>query len=160
MRVDELAKIVEAFKSAVLDRLKSIDDNIQSLKEGNEKIEARLKWVEDKLSKLEDQSRRENLLFFGHKESKDEKWEETEKKISKFVKEKLEIEGEILFHRVHRLGRPRQGVNSRPIKVKFLLFKDKDSVLRNAYKLRTPLSVFRKTSARLPAKNERCCFLI
>ena len=47
-----------------------------------------------------------------------------------------------VFHRVHRLGRPRQGVNSRPIIAKFLLFKDKDRVLRNAYKLKdTPFSI-------------------
>ena len=136
MRVDELAKIVDQFKVAVLDRLKSIDDKIQSLMEGNEKIESRLKWVEDKLSRLEDQSRRENLLFFGIKESKDETWDETERKISQFMKEKMGIDREIVFHRVHRLGRPRQGVNSRPIIAKFLLYKDKDLVLKNARKLK------------------------
>ena len=116
--------------------MKGLEDQIKGLLEINKEIETRLKSVENKLCQLEDQSRRENLLFFGIGDDGNESWEVCERKLTQFIKDKLGIDKDIVFQRVHRLGRPRAGVNARPIIAKFLLFKDKELVLRNAHKLK------------------------
>ena len=139
MRVEELATILESFKDEVLASIKGIDAKIKGLFDLNKEIEGRLKAVEAKISHLEDYSRRENLLFFGIADEKDETAEACESKVMEIVRDKLGIHKEIEFQRVHRLGRHRRatrGVNARPIIVRFLRAKDRDLVLRNAFKLK------------------------
>ena len=58
-----------------------------------------------KLADLEDRSHRNNLGFDGFEEETNETWEESEIKITDFVKEKLGIEEEILIERAHRTGK-------------------------------------------------------
>ena len=136
LRVDDVVQILEAFKTEVFAKLQAIEDKIQGIAVGNEKIETRLKWVEDKLTDLENRSRRENLLFFGISDDREESWESSEEKISAFLKEKLGIDKDIVFHRVHRIGKYRRGANARPIIAKLLLAKDKELIMKNVGKLK------------------------
>ena len=136
LRVDDVVQLLEAFKTEVFAKLQSIEDKIQGIAVGNEKIEARLKWVEDKLTDLENRSRRENLLFFGIPDDREESWASSEEKISTFLKEKLGLDKDIVFHRVHRIGKYRRGANARPIIAKLLLSKDKELIMKNVGKLK------------------------
>lgn len=81
-------------------------------------------------------SKKSNLLFYGIKQQADEHCEET---IKLFIKNKLGLDAEaMLLANTHRL--PSRKVSSRdrpsPIIAKFVLMKDRDSVLRAAPSLR------------------------
>ena len=84
---------------------------------------------EKKNEKLESQSRRDNLKFFGFDGERNETWEESENKVKNYISEGLGIDdSEIRIERAHRLA----GSKSvpKPIIVKFSFFKDKERVLR------------------------------
>ena len=132
-----MARIVEAFKSEVLNQFSAMSKQMGEILEGSRLIEARLKRVEDRLTDLENYSRRENLVFFGiQDDGAGETWEVTETKVTRLIKEKLGVEADITFQRVHRLGKARNGPNARPVIARFLLYKQRQQVLKNAYKLK------------------------
>ena len=84
---------------------------------------------EKKNEKLESQSRRDNLKFFGFDGERNETWEESENKVKNYISEGLGIDdSDIRIERAHRLA----GSKSvpKPIIVKFSFFKDKERVLR------------------------------
>ena len=89
--------------------------------------------MERKISDKEDRDRRNNLRFDGLIEEVDETWEQSEVKIHKFLREKLEIISEVEIERAHRSGRlfraDRTRNEKRTIVVKFLRFKDKQNIL-------------------------------
>lgn len=83
---------------------------------------------------LENRMRRNNLIFKGLPELENETWNDAKVIITGFAQEMLGISlGEI--ERAHRLGQKRSGTK-RPIIVKFLSFRDREEVLRNACKLK------------------------
>ena len=82
------------------------------------------------MSKLEDQSRRENLIFYGIPETDDnESWEKSENLIRKFMSEKMKVDNAmddtekgIQIERAHRISHTRSNKDAkepRPIIVKF-----------------------------------------
>ena len=98
-------------------------------------IEQKHQQLEEKISELEDRSRRNNLRFSGFTEKAEgaETWEESENQIREFIEENLEMESkEITIERAHRTGSKING-KKRAIIVKFLNYKDKDAVL-NQYR--------------------------
>ena len=60
--------------------------------------------VMEKLTELEDRSRRNNLRIDGVEETPNETWEICEGKVQDIVKNKLGITAEIEFDRCHRTG--------------------------------------------------------
>ena len=91
-----------------------------------------------RLDRLEDQSRRDNILVFGVPEIADETWSDCEGTIKGIINDsKLNGEnGEVEIVRAHRLGRINsQNTNPRPIIVKFLNYKTKDTIISNAKNL-------------------------
>ena len=95
-----------------------------------------LESLESRIDKLEDYSRRDNLLFSGFEE---EEKENCENKVRDLLARKIFI-GErninvnnIVIVRAHRLGRYKAG-NTRPIIVKFREFSDKQLILQQVYK--------------------------
>lgn len=91
-----------------MDELKGI---LYELQEEN-----RLLW--NKVTKLEDQARRKNLVLYGITEDDKESWDETESKVKTLLHEELGISGDTLnIERSHRLGKPRprrRGVDQNP----------------------------------------------
>ena len=99
----------------------SVQYHSDDVVEGNRKLEGIDKRVEDiklveitedfvtktkkKVTDLEDRSRRNNLCFDGFQEEINETWQESESIITDFVKEKLEIEEDILTERAHSTGK-------------------------------------------------------
>ena len=92
--------------------------------------EARIVELTDKTDYLENQSRRNNILFDGIEESPDETWSDTESKVQNLLKSKFGFKTKPLIERAHRVGRPSQA-RPRPIVVKFNTFKDREAVLTN-----------------------------
>lgn len=92
--------------------------------------------LEDMVDDLNNRSRRNNLLIKGLAEVEKEDYEASEKLVKDFCSTHLKITlqpGDI--ERAHRIGQPRPGF-TRPIIIKFLNFKTKDTILRNAHKLK------------------------
>ncbi|XP_065658644.1 uncharacterized protein LOC136083166 [Hydra vulgaris] len=88
--------------------------------------------MKDKLAEIEDRSRRNNLRINGLVESVDESWGECEKKVHEFIKSKLDLQGNFVIERAHRVGKTDKidkNKKNRTIVVKFLNFKGKSTVL-------------------------------
>ncbi|MCG8044708.1 MAG: hypothetical protein N0E48_03320 [Candidatus Thiodiazotropha endolucinida] len=91
-------------------------------------LETRVKETEMKNERIEAQSRRENLKFYGVDDDSNETWDQSEQKIRTYLRDGLEIDDvNIKIERAHRL--PSKS-SPRPIIVKFSHFKDKDQVLK------------------------------
>ena len=91
-------------------------------------IDQKHQQLEEKISELEDRSRRNNLRFSGFTEKAEgaETWEESENLIREFIEGNLEMESkDISIERAHRTGSKING-NKRAIIVKFLNYKDKN----------------------------------
>lgn len=125
-KVNEISGLKEGLAS-VRETLGAVECDLTSFKD-------RLACLDEGLDEVSNRMRRNNLIFRGLAEKENETWSETEAVLTTFVKDKLGVEaGEI--ERAHRLG-TRRGRSARPIIVKFLNFKCKDEILRNAYKLK------------------------
>ena len=106
----------------------------------------RVTRTEYKLLDLEARSRRNNLVFNKIPDPIEETWDECDNKLLDFLSREMKMgEGakNIVFHRVHRLGKPRRGVGPngrpyppRPIIAGFRDFKDRDMVLKYAQNLK------------------------
>ncbi|GFS19897.1 RING finger protein 40 [Elysia marginata] len=87
-----------------------------------------------RLVEMENRMMRENLLFIGVQEERDEN---PEAKVAKIIQEKIGITQPIEFERVHRIGSNyRSNGRPRTIVARFSRFKDKEAVRISAPKLR------------------------
>lgn len=99
-------------------------------------VSSQLSRIVSRCDDAENRLRRSNLLFLGIDDEVNETWRVSEKKILDFCSLKLDItlcSGDI--ERAHRLGQF-TGDKSRPIIVKLLRFKDKETILSAGHKLR------------------------
>lgn len=84
----------------------------------------------------ENRQRRNNLLFLGLPDSKSETWKESEEAVVLFCSDKLGVvlDPDNIDH-AHRLGSFVEN-KTRPIMVRFVRFKDRESVLTSGIKLK------------------------
>ncbi len=141
----ELKEEIQGFKNSVEDAKKT-GKEAKTLAEGNkaelelvkvelEHVKRQLQAEHDYRLKNESQSRRSNLRFYGISEAEGENDGKCEDIIIDIVQQKLEIDiSHSSIERCHRLG-PKRPHTTRPIIVKFTLFKDKDKIWRNKKKL-------------------------
>ena len=99
-----------------------------------------LNYLLEKSSDLEDRSKRHNLIFKGFSEESGwESNEECEKKLRNLIVDRNMLDGQALvsFDRVHRLGKKKKDARyPRPIICKVTSYKDKETIKKNAAKLR------------------------
>ncbi|KAH7937137.1 hypothetical protein HPB49_008100 [Dermacentor silvarum] len=131
--------------SKIEERLETVDnlsESVTTVGSVLQESQVQLKSIEQKQTQqanlvvddLNNRMRRNNLVFKGIPEQTTEKWSDTEKLISEFVTTNLGIQpGEI--ERAHRVGQ-RKPDRIRPVVVKFLNFKDKNNILKSAFKLK------------------------
>ncbi|XP_075742266.1 uncharacterized protein LOC142795860 [Rhipicephalus microplus] len=102
----------------------------------------------EKVDDLENRSRRNNLIIYGLDETSVESSEELEKKVVEGIfLEKLQVPTPAI-ERIHRLGF--KGAKTRPVILKFLNYREKESILRKSYKLKgTSLSLSQDFSKRV-----------
>ena len=119
--------------NTIEDNQRSITENIKSLTHENRELKNDVQFLMDKCDYLENQSRRNNLIFDGISRSYDrhESWEECERIICEIIYQGIGIHSDINIEieRAHRL-------NSRSIIVKFKSFKQKSLILSKAKNLR------------------------
>ncbi|XP_031330179.1 uncharacterized protein LOC116161106 [Photinus pyralis] len=111
---------------------------IENLKTENSNLRTQMQQMEKKIDYLENQSRRNNVIFYNVKEDAKE---DTEAKVRQIIDSQYKISlGDKDIERAHRLATNVR--TSRPIIIKFNNFKVKDFIVRNAFKLKnTPVSV-------------------
>ncbi|XP_031347740.1 uncharacterized protein LOC116174086 [Photinus pyralis] len=99
---------------------------IENLKTENSNLRTQMQQMEKKIDYLENQSRRNNVIFYNVKEDAKETWEDTEAKVRQIIDSQYKISlGDKDIERAHRLGT-----------------NVKDFIVRNAFKLKnTPVSV-------------------
>lgn len=101
----------------------------------------RMKLLEYKSIDIEARSRRNNLLFRGFPEARDE---DCRRVIFRFLEDKLSIDELPSIERAHRLGRFNPQKGPRPIIVAFSFFKDTEDILSQARSLKgTPFGISR-----------------
>ena len=97
--------------------------------------------IRDKLTELEDRSRRNNIRIDGIAEEPGETWEECERKVHRLLSEELDI-NDVVIERAHRVKayshekKNSKKLRSRTIVCKLLSFVDKARILKNSHPLR------------------------
>ena len=134
----EIRKDVKSTRSDIqetnrkFDRLEeSVNDlrnSHEDLKQENNQLHRKLDNLTKKVDQMENQSRRENLIFHGMTETDEETWEQSETKVRHFISDDLSLDdSRISIERAHRLNTRK---SPRPVIVKFSHYKDKEKVLR------------------------------
>ena len=121
-----LKKEVQELKESVEFQSTVVEDTKSKINSKNDED------IKDKLSELEDRSRRNNLRVNGLEEDDNESWDESEKKVRELFDEELKVKN-ISIEQAHRSGRKRRDDGTtnrrRPIVIKFLNYKEKVNVL-------------------------------
>lgn len=145
-RMESLTKDIQEVKVSLQFTQKEVDDLKSDSRKHAERCEIMqadiykvcesLLKITDKMEYLEGQTRRNNLIFEGVPESPRETWAESEEKIKKILVENLQLQHKVELERGHRIGKPGGGERTRPILVKFLRYKDRETILQRAKSLR------------------------
>ena len=147
-RFDSAVNISHELKTSLhftqneVDELKKTTSKLATdseLLEKNQKIVCdSLKILDRTTDYLENQSRRNNLVFDGIKEMPKETWATTEEKVCSVISNCLKLDTrDMAIERAHRVGKPdTNSTKPRPIVVKFLNHKDRANILENAKKLK------------------------
>ncbi|XP_071511127.1 uncharacterized protein [Diadema antillarum] len=162
----KIAAEVRQIDKKLVDLTKAVGFNAETLetlqKDVIPKIQHRMeedkKSIEEELDRVNAYICRENLVFIGVPEAENENVESV---LAKLLSEKLQIPREeveqIEYQRVHRLP---AAARPRPIKARFLKYKQREMVLRNAKHLKgtpiyitedLPRRVRRERQSQLPA---------
>ena len=137
--------------AAIKDSLELQDKNQQSVCVQMTSIQDNLKEIESSVDYLENQSRRNNVIFDGIQEDVNETWQDSERKVNEILEESMNLDG-LVIERAHRVGKPRSP-RGRLVVVKFLNYKDREEVLRNAKNLKgTDVYVREDVSSRVLSK--------
>ena len=127
-----------------LDDFQSQMNNMQfmqnKLEKENTEMKKTISQLTSKVSYLEGQTKRDNLVFFGIPEQQEETWDDCEDEVRKVLDENLKLQGalsdnEVGIERAHRIGKKQQG-KTRPIVVKFSRYKTKNAILNLKHKLK------------------------
>ena len=134
------------FTQAVVDEMSKVHrlaaPKIEHLDNAIKKIEGDLATIPlldcmEKLDYIENQTRRNNILVDGIPDEKGENWNESERKVRAVLQRNMGLDiKNIEFERAHRIGMFKEGRKPRPIIVKLLRFKDKQTIQACANKLK------------------------
>ena len=139
-------------------RINQIESKLARLERQQEELEIRQDQTDERSIDTQWRSMRENLIFSGIPESTSfrENGEDCEGTIKELIQENMNIDREIPFDRVHRLGK----YNSkhqypRPIVAKFTFFKDRELVRKSAHSALAGSNIFVKEQFPKEIETER-----
>ena len=154
---DKLVTLFELMNNVGIQsaRLSTLEKTVDTLNKNTSLSESRLKLLEYKSIDSEVRSRRNNLIFRGIEEARDQGIENCIDLVTSVIWDKLDMGTNICIQRAHRLGRPifrgfrnipGQSTGNppkpRPIIVCFRDYQDIENILSQAYKLKgTSLSI-------------------
>lgn len=143
--MENIEKILQKIQNDLTQQkleFKQLEDNItkrinENTNEKFEKINQKTQEIEQKLEKqelklefLERQLNKKNIIFFGLEKENEKHYQELEKKIVEFLKDKLRITCDNTeLESIRRLGK--KGDNPRPIAVTFTTLGKKIQILNN-----------------------------
>ena len=148
VKVDKQEEVLSSVNKKVQDHVKEIKDlkaTVTDIKKQLKHNENKMRDQEKKTIDLEARSRRNNLLFFNIPEC--EGRENCFDVIRDVIKKDFGQQGEFPLHRAHRMGGPRRNAIGRrsqaprPIIVAFVDHRDRETVRRARYKLKSKISV-------------------
>lgn len=121
-----------------LEKLTGLEEKVTHCVNKVSELECSLASMAKKLDDLENRSRRSNLIVYGVNEQDNETTEKLEKAVIKEIFQDVLGVNILGVERIHRLGRPKQGLDNkpRPVILKLLDFRDKDRVMKNCPKLK------------------------
>ena len=118
------SRVTDAAVNRLYDKVEQLEADRQKLNESNQRLN-------ETVIDLQCRSMRDNLIFTGIEEPdyRVDQQEDTEQVLCEFLKYEMNIEPNIPFHRVHRLGYNQRYTDyPRPIVAKFEHFKDRELV--------------------------------
>lgn len=122
---------VKELQSEILVLKKSTSDNTSTMNT----MKARIEELKSKTEYQEDYNRRKNLRITGLREqSGGESWEETVQLVTKLLEDKLQVPT-LKLEKAHRVGQGNH-LRHRTIIARFEKYGDRETVLRNAHKLK------------------------
>lgn len=144
---DELKSEIQALKTELSEVTKSLNavwDEVQSLKQKNKdmqdqcdaaarensKLNEEISTLKNRVIKLEDYSRRENLRFYNIPENPGESSEECSRKVMDVLSELGADLENISFHAIHRTGKPDTSASSNNAVSNGVLTESRERALR------------------------------
>jgi hypothetical protein len=132
--------------SAVVDQkfeenkcIESLRDEVRKMNIANENLKQKQDEQEETILDIQCRSMENNLIFFGIEETNlgPGEYENTQDILKSFISKYMAIDEEILFQKVHRLGRRKADqIKPRPIIAKFKDLKQKDLIKYSAPSLK------------------------
>ena len=117
--------INDNYDKSIVPRLTALETEVNNIKTEVNNIKTEVKKLKDKNLQLASYLRRENLIFGGITETEPD---DCENQVKFVIGKYLNIDATgMLFQRIHRHGRKQTG-KSRPIIVRFALFRDKQAI--------------------------------
>ena len=133
------------------ERVNNVEENMCKVKEDLEEIyeyQINPDYVNDslidkrnKLTELEDRSRRNNLRIAGIAEEPGETWDECERKVQRLLSEELDI-NDVVIERAHRVKvyssekKNSKKIRPKTVVYKLLSFVDKARIIKNSHRLK------------------------
>ncbi|KAL9964014.1 hypothetical protein ACROYT_G027585 [Oculina patagonica] len=123
--------------SKLSERVVAQEKTISELEKGVNELTKSANFEKERAIKLESHSRRNNLIFYGIPEERNENSSKTESTLFSFMENNLKLKEEdidgISIERAHRLGKQNASDEKpRPIIAKFTFHKNKEIILSNA----------------------------
>ena len=116
-----------------------VKQEVNAVKNELTEIKTKNKQLEERIIDMQCRSMRENLIFYKIREEENEELS-TEDILKKFIMDEMKVEEEMLFERVHRMGRSKKAQDGtiipRPIIAKFSYFKQKERVRKAGFNLK------------------------
>lgn len=111
------------------DDIDALSEKMDALQDENECLRKRVLEQDSKIDYIENQSRRQNLLFHNMpKQQENETWEDCERAVQDVIRDVLGAGVRVAIDRAHRVGSA--------IIVRFQNYKDKERILRLGYKFK------------------------
>ena len=149
--VNELKKSLEFTQNDLEERVNNLEGNMCKVKEDLKEIyeyqidpdyvNDSLADIRNKLTELEDRSRRNNIRIDGIAEEPGETWEECERKVHRLLSKELDIKDVVIEH-AHRVkaysheNKNSKKLRSRTTVCKLFSFVDKARILKNSHRLK------------------------
>lgn len=145
-KIDSRLQEISGAQAQLTDEVNTLKQTCGELQTENDQLYDKVSALEDKLDSLENQSRRNNLLFYGLPTVSGETWDECEAKVMHVINSMLGI-SKVSIERAHRVGTA--------IIAKFSSYKDRELVLSKCKQLKgTAVSVSEDVSAMVRSKQK------
>lgn len=117
--------------------IRKISRRLDEVEAHNKVSKDTVEYLRSRITTLENQTRRNNLIFYGIPEEPNETWERCETKLIQIIRDTLNINLNCMsIERAQRLGKRTNLQRPRPMIAKFAHFKTKQEILKKSGRFR------------------------